>query len=490
MSKQPTRGTKFQLFSLGLATAMGLAIVMISYSMTTIGNELKQRHNGSDYGVIVSEPKNMLGGRKRYITSKMLDTTSPVKRKQVVESSAGWSIETSSINVEVKREARRLAPPDKAAAEGIQMDDEIMVLVGEYTDSFRNVSKSIQFFNISSQEWSNQSINLPSEVAETHQGVAFDQQNRILCIVAGQLGPARMPATTTAVRLFVDTQEFELFPPLPLPRYAPGVVIVPGTIPSTYSLHVFGGASGNRNDSATDHWRLNIDERRLSKFSHWEVLEPLPDAGTHGASFLSENGYLYYTSFCNLDPGMLESSSMAECHFHATKVSMQRLHHVSHAGLTFRFPTAAAKEAAGRSHWERVADMPFPVCHGGSMFHNDKLYLMGGSILTPQIAQGSAPNSWPAIQTYDPKQNEWNVEAFELPRRTHLFLLSTWIDMKRHKLFSLHPGNALLTMNLVDHASSSVGTEWSALIAQYQQQTREVAIAAQSASCRLANPAR
>jgi hypothetical protein len=288
----------------------------------------------------------------------------------------------SSIRTGTKRGVSRLSPPDLAAAEGLQIDDQNMILVGGYINNYRNVSRWIQFFNITSQVWKTKDrLELPETLAETHQGIAFDKETNLLYVVSGQKGSGCMPATTAAGRVHVETGRFDALPSLPRPRYAPGVEIVADPHnPKIKHLHVFGGACHTRNQTATDHWRLVIPDTLDLANLTWEVLEPVPDAGTHGTSFVY-NGYIYYTGFCTLDPGTVASPSMAECHLHAAEHSRQLLHHVSDAGLAYRYPTAFASSIDGQTiglGWERLKDMPFPVCHGGAVSTHDKLFVVGG----------------------------------------------------------------------------------------------------------------
>eukprot|EP00980_Cylindrotheca_fusiformis_P012390 scaffold3043_cov121-Cylindrotheca_fusiformis.AAC.6 len=359
----------------------------------------------------------------------------------------------SSIKMGSTQIVSQVSPPDLAAAEGLQADDETLILVGGYIDNYRNVSTGIQFFNITSQEWrTKDNIQLPESLAETHQGIAFDKENDMLYIVSGQKGSGCMPATSASGRINVKTGRFEELPSLPEPRYAPGMELVTDpSDPTIKHLHVFGGACRTRNQTASDHWRLVITDTSDLANSTWEVLESVPDAGTHGTSFLFD-GYIYYTGFCTLDPGMVPSPSMAECHLHAREHSQQLLHHVSDAGFMFRYPTDFVPALQGQTieyGWERLEDMPFPVCHGGSVSVHEKLFVVGGAVATVQTKRGSAPSNFPIVQTYDAISNSWSVAKFDAPKRTPLFLLSTWIDSARSKLYSLHSGRSLVVGDVV-----------------------------------------
>jgi hypothetical protein len=357
-----------------------------------------------------------------------------------------------------RKEIRRLSPLHSAKADAtLQIDDTTVVAVGGFVNKYQNVSSHIQFLDISSQTttWT-AAVALPPHVAETHQGLAVDKKRRILYIVAGQTGSGCMPATSVGVRYWIDQDKFEELPPLPEARYSPGVEIVRFRAnPNISYLHVFGGAGVDRKFGARDHWRLEIhddvDKEDLRDLT-WEEMESLPDAGVHGASFVTLDGYIHYTAYCQLDQGMVPSFSMSDCHEHAV-ASGQLLHHVTDVGLTFRFPALAPIATA---HWERVTDMPFPACHGGSLFDEatNIFYYVGGGLTNTQINQGSAPKSLPMIQLYDASHKEWRSFPFQdLPRGPHLFSLITWIDKARKQLFSIHPGSTIITANLT-HSSN------------------------------------
>jgi hypothetical protein len=209
---------------------------------------------------------------KRARESKSLSTASPPRRplqEQQQQPLSIWSIRIVGGKKQRNRqEVHRLSPPVLAKSDAVlQINDTTVVLVGGYIDKFQNVSSWIQFFDIPSQTWHPSiPIKIPTTVAETHQGIAFDRQRRILYIVSGQKGSGCMPATPVCVRYWMDKDIWEELPPLPMPRYSPGIEIVlddnnNGNNVSTRSfLHVFGGASENRKNGATDHWRLVLDD--------------------------------------------------------------------------------------------------------------------------------------------------------------------------------------------------------------------------------------
>ncbi|KAL3915614.1 MAG: hypothetical protein SGILL_005566, partial [Bacillariaceae sp.] len=420
-----------------------------------------------------------------------LDATATLAEEQVEveEKEQPPPLQISNIQVGGRRshrqEIHRLSPPNMAKTDAtLQLDEKTVVVVGGFVDNYQNVSATIQFFDIRSQTWT-KSIKLPDNVAETHQGLVYEQHQRILYIVSGQKGSGCMPATTSVVRYWIDTDIFDELPPLPEARYSPGVEIVRNPLkPNVSYLHVFGGAGINRKFGARNHWGLVIDDdddnSQAPKNLKWEALESLPDAGVHGASFLTSDGYIHYTGYCQLDQGVVESSRMSDCHENAVRTG-QMLHHVSDVGLTFRYPAVMMPKQ--NAHWERVTDMPFPACHGGGLFDDstDTFYYVGGGLTNTQIKQGSAPKSLSMIQIYFARKKQWQVFAFAgPPRSSHLFSLISWVDKERQQLVSIHPGSTMIAANLTrtSFTTAKGNTDWLDVTESYFQRTRVLSIQA------------
>ncbi|KAG7373431.1 FAD binding protein [Nitzschia inconspicua] len=385
-----------------------------------------------------------------------------------------------------RKEIDHLSPSISAISDAVlQLDDKTVVMVGGFTENYRNVTQYLQFLNVDTQTWNKQPIRLPSTVAETHQGIALDKHRHILYIVSGQKGSGCMPATRVAVRYWIHQDRFEHLPLLPAPRYNPGVEIVPDPKdPNKSYLHVFGGAGTNRKHGAMDHWRLALyDSVPISSHgseSKWEVLEMLPDSGVHGTSFVTSDGHIHYTAYCQLDQGVVNSPSMATCHEKAVEDG-QLLHHVADVGLTFRYPAFLDPSHA---HWERVTDMPFPTCHGGSWFDNavDTLYYVGGGLTNTQIKKGSAPKSLSLIQIYNANSMTWKVIPFDdAPRGAHLFSLTTWMDKERNVLYGLHPGSTIVAVNVSTSemlTDTHIPFDWTRTARSYFDRTRAISIVA------------
>jgi FAD/FMN-containing dehydrogenase/N-acetylneuraminic acid mutarotase len=352
-------------------------------------------------------------------------------------------------------EIDHLSPP-VSAHEGfsIQLDDEIMIYVGGYTQNYNNVTNLIQFFNITSQSWLQQNyLQIPPNTAgETHAGYAWDPVTRHLYMVAGQVGPGCSSATSAVVRIHVDTGDWKSLPPLPQPRYTSGAQLVEVSQHEKY-LHVFGGASSLRSDRATHHWRLPIvyDDQQEQNKQEWEELAPLPDGGTHGSSF-QHNGYIYYTAFSVLDQGLLQNRSMAECQRFATLTTHQVIHHFNDFGLMFRFHAAANNP---NQEWERVADLLFPNCHAQGLVAMGRFILIGGGRATKQTRKGSLPVNVPKIQIYNPSTDVWeSVTHFDLPRGKYSQFKAVSWNGEGQQILAVRPNNSAVKVRLVQAITS------------------------------------
>lgn len=93
---------------------------------------------------------------------------------------------------------------------------------------------------------------------------------------------------------------------------------------------------------------------------------------------------------------------------------------------------------------------PFVVCNIHQLFHPQ-------GVATRQTMRGSAPSSFAIVQTYDATSNTWSVASFDAPKRFHLFLMATWLDRTREKLYSLHSGRSLVIGDIaVDNSTAKV----------------------------------
>ena len=307
-------------------------------------------------------------------------------------------------------------------------------MIGGFTSGYNSASRSIQFFNIRQQKWMpERRLNLPPGIAETHQGVTFDPTSRLLYIVSGQLGGACKAATTAVVQINVDTGTYKSLPPLPAGRYFPGVAII--SHQEVKHLHVFGGASEMRNQSATDHWRLTLaqeEDRNLS----WQEIENVPDGGAHGLS-ISHGGYIYYTGFSTMDQGVLTVDSMQHCQETAYNRG-QLLHHSSDVGFFFRYDPFS-------KHWERLPDMPFAAAHTGHVLGMNKLILISGGLTTYQTKIGSAPTSLNMVQMFNFNTLSWAIKSFDTPKDTKTYRMSMWIDYERSQIFGLRAGETVMS---------------------------------------------
>jgi FAD/FMN-containing dehydrogenase len=416
----------------------------------------------------------------------------------------------NNVTIQNKDELRRFSPPEKVVEQAsLQIDvdngdggrrEPLMIFVGGYVNNYNGASRSIQFFNISSQRWMpERRLEIPPGIADTHQGVAFDADTRLLYIVSGQIGGGCSPAVATVARIHIDTGDYEMLPSLPKPRYYPGVAIVTrtgsttaGADPTEKHLHVFGGAAEIRNQTATDHWRLILstnddtrdnDNKHDAVASSWHELEAVPDAGTHGRAFV-HNGVIYYTAFCDLDQGVYDKSeNMQQCQQHALQNNGQLVHHPADAGFLFRYvtdfaPPGRARYAVDRqttktggsrrNHWERLPDMPYPACHTASAVGMDRFVLFGGGMVAKQTRIGSTPKPLNMIQMFNFVTQSWETTAFRGEENMNTHNMAVWIDFKRRQMYGLRSEQTLLIGQISDSRPKDIGGDESSSPTQQQ----------------------
>lgn len=433
---------------------------------------------GSDKGLLKSMPAVMASKKEG---NELVSSDTPSNVMMAPKENTYTGIER--IMVGGKEEALKISPHIQAGeGSSVQVDDELLIHIGGYTKNYNNVTRSIQFFNITSQTWiSERMLELPPEVAETHQGVAFEASSRMLYVISGQKGPGCSPATSLSVRIDIDTGRHEWLPDLPQPRFSPGVEILtdPRVVTRKY-LHVFGGAGERRDLIATNHWRLTIDSDDITDLRKltWEELESVPDAGTHGRSF-QYDGYIYSTAFCSMDQAVLKSKPMAACQRYAVQKMHQVLHHFTDAGHTFRYPVHQVD-----AHWERLTDMPFAMCHTGGVFALGKLFLLGGGTSTKQVWGGSYPSMEYIVQIYDPATDAWDVRPYSNKKGFLVHTKANWYDARRNQISGLRPAESFITLQLSSDTNVSLTTEqeFRSLRRSFLRRTRGESIRA-AASC-------
>ena len=360
----------------------------------------------------------------------------------------------------------RLSSPHEHGREALslQIQEDLMVVVGGFVGGYNgydSASSLIQFFNTTSQHWlpRDRCLHLPDGMGQTHQGIAFDGGSRFLYVISGQVDGGCSPATTRVVRIHVDNGgEWQQLPPLPMARYDPGAVLVPNPHDAMeVHLHVFGGASAQRDQTARNHWRLVLEDgNRFAQNGldalQWEELEPVIDSGTHGRSF-QHRGIIYHTAFCDLDQQVVRGS-MVKCSARDKTVQRQELH--SDGGLMLAYPTQFATHnddavlVAG--HWSRLPDMPFPGCHCSMTKIADKMVFVLGGIAAIQTKKGSPPDPLRSIQVFDLSTHTWESalpvdprssmpNQPSIPKKSHDLML--WADPIQQKLFGLRTNDTL-----------------------------------------------
>ena len=362
----------------------------------------------------------------------------------------------------------RLSSPHEHGREALslQIQEDLIVVVGGFVggyDGYDSASSLIQFFNTTSQHWlpRDRCLHLPDGMGQTHQGIVFDEGSRFLYIISGQVDGGCSPATTRVVRIHVDNGgEWQQLPPLPMARYSPGAVLVPNPHDTMeVHLHVFGGASAQRDQTARNHWRLVLaDGNRFARHGldalQWEELEPVIDSGTHGRSF-QHQGIIYHTAFCDLDQQLVRGT-MAKCSARAKTMQRQELRHTSDGGLMLAYPTQFATHnndavlVAG--HWSRLPDMPFPGCHCSMTKIADKMVFALGGIAAIETKKGSSPDPLRSIQVFDLSTHTWESALSLDPRNSmpnqpsiskNSHNLMLWADPIRQKLFGLRTNDTL-----------------------------------------------
>ena len=426
--------------SIGLPETSRFTLVIFTLIAFCIGMSVDFLRNAT----LIAMPEKVLFEQPQIKTSFVDPTSSEILD---IASSVGFRYNTT-FSTKRKGLQKLLSPPNNTGKEAaaMQIASDLLIVVGGFTDDYNGAVSTIQFLNITTQEWMpNRTLFLPPHVAQTHVGIAFDPASGWLYLVAGQMGGGCGPATDAAVRVHLVTGEVQDLPSLPQARYQPGVAIINGN-----HLHVFAGADSNRYHSARDHWRLVFDEtdpKSLAK-AKWETLAPTLDGGTHGRAW-HYKGYIYYTAFCDLDqPVFHESSNMAACQSNAVHSHKQGVHHATAEGLTMRYATefVESEDTDGKTgHWERLFDIPFPSCHMGMTLTNNAAVFVGGGITTSQVETGSPPVSLPMVQVFDMDRLYWRTLGnFPTTPNGHYYNMWVWVDESREHIFAMRGNGPLV----------------------------------------------
>ncbi|GJW67292.1 Kelch repeat-containing protein-like protein, partial [Tanacetum coccineum] len=164
------------------------------------------------------------------------------------------------------------APVPRLDGASIQINELFYVFSGYRT--LDQVHSHVDVYNFTSNQWG-QSFATPKQMANSHLGMATD--GRYIYVVSGQQGPqCRTPPVAETFVLDTQTRNWDSFPPLPEPRYAPATQLWRGR------LHVMGGGKENRHTPSTDHWSIAVKNGKALEKT-WRKEVPIPRGGPHRA---------------------------------------------------------------------------------------------------------------------------------------------------------------------------------------------------------------
>ncbi|GJU03073.1 Kelch repeat-containing protein-like protein [Tanacetum coccineum] len=162
------------------------------------------------------------------------------------------------------------APVPRLDGASIQINELFYVFSGYRT--LDQVHSHVDVYNFTSNQWG-QSFATPKQMANSHLGMATD--GRYIYVVSGQQGPqCRTPPVAETFVLDTQTRNWDSFPPLPEPRYAPATQLWRGR------LHVMGGGKENRHTPSTDHWSIAVKNGKALEKT-WRKEVPIPRGGPH-----------------------------------------------------------------------------------------------------------------------------------------------------------------------------------------------------------------
>nr|XP_043617748.1 kelch repeat-containing protein At3g27220-like [Erigeron canadensis] len=173
---------------------------------------------------------------------------------------------------EIEWEEMEPAPVPRLDGASIQINELFYVFSGYRT--LDHVHSHVDVYNFTSKKWG-ESFATPKQMANSHLGMATD--GRYIYVVSGQQGPqCRTPPVAETFVLDTQTRNWEPFPPLPEPRYAPATQVWRGR------LHVMGGGKENRHTPSTDHWSIAVKNGKALEKT-WRKEVPIPRGGPHRA---------------------------------------------------------------------------------------------------------------------------------------------------------------------------------------------------------------
>ncbi|CAA2966971.1 kelch repeat-containing At3g27220 [Olea europaea subsp. europaea] len=181
---------------------------------------------------------------------------------------------------ELKWEKMSTAPVPRLDGAAIQIKNLLYVFAGYGTIDY--VHSHVDIYNFTDNTWGER-FDMPKEMAHSHLGMVTD--GRYIYVVTGQYGPQCRGPTVSTFVLDTSTKQWQDFPSLPVPRYAPATQLWRGR------LHVMGGSKENRHTPGLEHWSIAVkDGQALEK--DWRTEIPIPRGGPHRACVVA-NDHLY-----------------------------------------------------------------------------------------------------------------------------------------------------------------------------------------------------
>lgn len=325
-------------------------------------------------------------------------------------------VNPGSWRVGTSKEYFRYRPPiESFEPPSIQVGDRVYFF-GGFSGALDTVCRQIQILNIATDQWE-KPVPIPEDMADSHQGLAFDEKSRFIYSISGQLGGGCATTTKRSFRMHIDTLETQEIPPLPYGRYNPGVAIWGD------HLHVFGGSNERRNMSALDHWVVDVGKAFRTggalRSDSWTRVSDLPVSGCHGESFRFGH-HLYHLGGCYVDQGVSRNS---QCHVTAVQDGLF-VHHVPVPASAYRYDL---KGRPGDTVWEKIPDMPVSVCVAPALLVGPFAVFFGGASAERQQRRGTPPRSERVVQALDLERLQWTVVG-ELPASATgaLFHCSVW----------------------------------------------------------------
>jgi len=274
---------------------------------------------------------------------------------------------------------------DTVVTHSLDRSDEFYI-VGGYTSSIRQIWRKMQKLDLADKNnhWIElRNVTIPAHLASSHMSSIV--HNRRLYIFSGQLDYGCGPATRACAYLNLSTHQWINLPDLPEARYASQAII------SNKLVHLFGGVKPDRSTPALDYWILNLD--RLNE--GWLKGPSMLGSGDHGQSALID-GWIYIFGFehghASLQinhTGVWDGKSPVKC-----------------SGTYIAQPDAFkidSKNIISSPKWIRLANVPHPVSHAGSILLNGNLILLIGGI-------GPMGNQHvPHVQLFDSRLDKWRL---------------------------------------------------------------------------------